>query len=105
MAACYIHKSGKSKSSVEEARRGGVTLHSNTTWGGTSLTNYWERKSELIVRSWRGLSAQEMGYAMTNDTIKHLHKVEFGNHNKRHLSFCELLDDQIVKIDTPQKIE
>lgn len=46
-----------------------------------------------------------MGYAVTNDAIKHLYEVEFWNYNQRHLSFCELLNDQIAKTDTPRKIE
>jgi len=46
-----------------------------------------------------------MGYVVTNDTIKHLHEVEFLDYDQRHLSFCELLNDQIPKTDTPRKIE
>jgi len=45
-----------------------------------------------------------MGYAVTNYTIKHLDEVEFGNHHERHLSFCESLNGQIAKTDTPRKI-
>ena len=45
-----------------------------------------------------------MGYAVTSDTVKHLDEAEFRDHNKRHLLFYELLDDQIAKTDTPRKI-